>query len=154
MERSFFHQVLDVFEGIVSDLDGELRSFAHARGLKVWFDDATKEHYEAQLIRLDGAPALEVGFHAEHPKPDANQAVVDRLAADARRWRTELGDEPEVGAFIGAERWRRISEVWDPPDADDVDAAIEVAHRLADYVLALEPIRRATPRRGRPGPTP
>ena len=44
--------------------------------------------------------------------------------------------------FIGADTWRRISEVWEPPDPDDIDAAIEVAARLGDYVFAIEPIRR------------
>ena len=37
--------------------------------------------------------------------------------------------------------WRRISEVWPPPDPEDPEAAMEVAGRLADYVDALEPIR-------------
>ena len=40
--------------------------------------------------------------------------------------------------------WRRISEVWEPPDPDDPDAPIEIAARLADYVDAIEPLRRAT----------
>ena len=56
-------------------------------------------------------------------------------------WRAELGDEPVPGAFLGADRWRRISETWEPPDPDDVDATIEVAARLADYVTVLEPLR-------------
>jgi hypothetical protein len=55
-----------------------------------------------------------------------------------------MGDEPEAGTFIGADRWQRISETWEPPDPDDVDvdAAIEIAARLADYVTVLEPLRR------------
>ena len=142
MERSFFHQVLDAFEGFVADVDGDLHSFAHKRGLKVWFDDATKEHYEAQLVRVDGGAMLEVGFHAEYPKPDRNDEVLAGLLAHEATWRRDLGDEPEAGEFLGADRWRRISEVWEPPDPDDVDAAIEVAARLADYVTTLEPIRR------------
>ena len=143
VERSFFHQVLDVFEGFVVDIDGTLHSSAHRRGLKVWYDDATREHYEAQLIRFDGEPALEIGFHAEHPKVDMNDAVISRLAAAERTWRAELGDEPVQGVFLGADRWRRISETWDPPAPDDVEATIEVAARLADYVIALEPLRRS-----------
>ncbi len=142
MERSFFHQVLDAFEGFVADVDGDLHSFAHKRGLKVWFDDATKEHYEAQLVRLDGGVMLEVGFHAEYPKPDRNDEVLAALLAREAQWRRDLGDEPVAGEFLGADRWRRISEVWEPPDPDDVDAAIEIAARLADYVTVLEPLRR------------
>ncbi len=144
MERSFFHQVQDVFEGMVSsDVDGDLRSTAHQRGLKVWYDEATREHYEAQLIRLDGEPAIEIGFHAEHAKAAENDVVLSRLLAHESTWRAELGDEPVAGTFLGADRWRRISETWDPVNPDDVDAAIEVAARLAEYVTAIEPIRRS-----------
>ena len=142
VERSFFHQVLDVFEGFVGELDGELHSAAHGRGLKVWYDDAEREHYEAQLIRLDGKVGLEIGFHSEYPKPKANDEVLGRLVANEKKWRKELGDEPEAGPFLGADKWRRISEVWEVPDPDEIDAAIEIAARLADYALVLEPLRR------------
>lgn len=143
MEQSFFHQVQDVFESFVIDVAGTLHSAAHGRGLKVWYDDATREHYEAQLVRVDGKIVLEVGFHAEHPKAEKNDAVLNRLLDDEHAWRRELGGEPEAGVFIGAERWRRISEIWEEPDPDDVDIAIEIAARLADYVSVLEPLRRA-----------
>ena len=89
---------------------------------------------------------LEVGFHAEHPTPERNDEVLARLGAREREWRAVLGTEPVAGQFLGADRWRRISETWEPPDPDDpddVDAAIEVAARLADYVISLEPVRRS-----------
>jgi hypothetical protein len=142
VERSFFHQVQDVFEGFVIDVVGTLHCTAHPRGIKVWYDDATREHYEAQLIRVESGTALEVGFHAEYPKVLENEAVLARLLDHEHVWRRELGDEPEAGAFIGVDRWRRISETWDEPDPDDIDDAIEIAARLADYVSVLEPIRR------------
>ena len=142
-ERSFFHQVLDVFEGFVVDVEGTLHASAHRRGLKVWYDDAAREHYEAQMIRLDGEPALEIGFHAEYPKVELNDAVMARLGEVERAWRAELGDDPVQGPFLGADRWRRISETWELPEPDDVEATIEVAARLADYVITLEPLRRA-----------
>ena len=142
VERTFFHQVQDVFEGFVLDVGGALRSTAHARGIKVWYDDATREHYEAQLIRVDDDTVLEIGFHAEHPKVDENETVLARLATHERGWRRELGDEPEAGVFIGVDRWRRISETWPAPDPNDTDAAIEIAARLADYISVLEPLRR------------
>jgi hypothetical protein len=145
VERSFFAQVLDGFEGVVADMRGDLHSYAHRRGLKVWFDDANREHYEAQLIRVDGEPALEIGFHVEYPKVTSNDEVLHRLRAKEETWRQALGDAPEAGAFIGADTWRRVSEVWEPPDPDDIDAAIEVAARLGDYVFAIEPIRRGRP---------
>ncbi len=142
VERSLFEWVHDAFEGFTHEVDGPVNSSSHRRGLKIWYGDAKKEHYEAQLIRLDGGVALEVGFHAEYAKPEDNDAVLARLTAREATWREALGDEPEVGEFIGADRWRRISEVWEAPDPDDPEASIEIAARLADYVLALEPIRR------------
>ena len=143
MERSFFHQVQDVFEGFVIDVGGTLHTTAHPRGVKVWYDEATREHYEAQLVRADGEVVLEVGFHAEHPKVAENEAVLNRLLHGEKVWRRELGSEPEAGVFLGVDRWRRISEIWEEPHPDDVDIAIEIAARLADYVSVLEPLRRA-----------
>jgi hypothetical protein len=143
MEKSLFHQVQHVLESFVIDVDGTLHTTAHPRGIKVWYDDATREHYEAQFVRVDGTIVLEVGFHAEYPKVEANEAVLTRLLAHENVWRRELGGEPEAGVFIGADRWRRISEIWEEPDADDGDAAFEIAARLADYLSVLEPLRRA-----------
>ena len=147
MERTLFEHVLDAFEGFVDDDLGEPHASWHRRGLKVWFGTAdgraAREHYEAQFIRLDGEPRLEIGFHAEHRAEADNQAALDRL--DGRpSWRRALGKPAESGPFLGMEGWRRISEVWDPPDPDDPEAAIEIAARLADYVDAIEPLRRAT----------
>lgn len=143
VDPSFFHQVQHVLEGFVIDVEGTLHSTAHPRGIKVWYDDATKEHYEAQLVRVDGTIKLEVGFHSEYPKVEANDAVLTRLLAKEKVWRRELGGEPTAGVFIGADRWRRISEIWEEPDTDDADAAFEIAARLADYLSVLEPLRRA-----------
>lgn len=142
MDRSLFDHVLDALEGFVADVRGTMRSSVHTRGVKVWFDDATREHYEAQLVRVDGDVVLEVGFHAEHPKPDANDAVLATLCAERPKWSGTLGPDPVAGEFLGAARWRRISEVWPAPEPADDDAAIEIAARLADYIRAFEPIRR------------
>ena len=134
--------VRDAFEGFVAGVDGRRNIYVHNRGMKVWFDDDTREHYESQLIRVDGEVQLEIGFHAEHPKAPLNDEVLRRLLAAESAWRSELGDDPVAGDFIGRAGWRRISEVWPPPEADVVDEAIEAAARLADYVIALEPLRR------------
>lgn len=146
MDQGFFTHVLDAFEGFIADEHGPVRSATHGRGLKVWFGAAdgrsAREHYEAQLIRLDGTTACEIGFHAEHREPARNDRVLTALLADEGAWREALGPEAEPGAFLGMDGWTRISEVWAPPDPDDPDASIEVAARLADYVDALEPIRR------------
>jgi hypothetical protein len=139
----FFDIVRDAFEGFVAQVDGRRSVFVHSRGLKVWFDDATREHYESQLIRVDGDVRLEIGFHAEHPKAPQNSEVLRRLLAVETTWRPELGDDAIAGEFIGRAGWCRISEVWPVPDSDDIDEAIEVAARLADYVIALEPMRGA-----------
>lgn len=143
VDPTLFHQVQYVLEGFVIDVDGRLHSTAHPRGVKAWYDDATREHYEAQLVRVDGAVVLEVGFHVEYPKVEANDAVLSRLLAKEKVWRKDLGGEPIAGVFIGADRWRRISEIWEPPGDDDLDAPFEIAARLADYLSALEPLRRA-----------
>ncbi len=92
---------------------------------------------------MSGEAALEIGFHAEHRDEADNQAALDRL--DGRpTWRRALGKNAEAGEFLGMNSWRRISEVWEPPDPDDPEASIEIAARLADYVDAIEPLRRAT----------
>ncbi len=105
MEPGFFEIVRDAFEGFAGGVEGRRHITVHSRGLKVWFDDHTREHYEAQLIRVDGDVQLEIGFHAEHPKAPQNDAV--------------------AGDFIGRSGWRRISEVWPAPDAEVVDDAID-----------------------------
>ena len=148
MEPGFFEIVRDAFEGFVAGVDGRRSIYVHSRGMKVWFDDDTREHYESQLIRVDGEVQLEIVFHAEYPKAPQNDEVLSRMLAAEPVWRPELGDDAVAGDFIGRAGWRRISEVWPAPDAAVVDEAIEAAARLADYVIALEPVRRAvSPRR-------
>ena len=61
-----------------------------------------------------------------------------------KKWRKTLGDAAVAGDFIGRAGWQRISEVWPANEKPDIDEAIEVAARLADYVIALEPARRST----------
>lgn len=144
-DPGFFEHVLDALEGFVDETHGIVHASAHRRGLKVWFGtadgQAAREHYEAQLIRRDGDAALEIGFHAEHRDPADNEACLDHLRAKESFWRSQLGEDAEAGPFLGMDTWRRISEVWDPPDPDDPEASIEVAARLADYVDAIEPLR-------------
>ncbi len=153
MDVPLFDQVADAVQSMTPPELGELRWRAHRRGVKVWFDTAkpTKEHFEAQVLPrrhvdgLDGV-ALEIGFHAEHRDLDANVAVIDRLAKSekgANGWRKILGREAEVGEFYGADVWRRVSEAWLEPDLDDPDLAFEVAARLVDYLVAIEPARSA-----------
>jgi hypothetical protein len=144
VEPGFFEIVRDAFEGFVAGVGGRRNIYVHNRGLKVWFDDDTREHYESQLIRVDGQVQLEIGFHAEHPKAPQNDQVLRRLLAAESEWRPELGNDAVAGDFIGRAGWRRISEVWPAPDSEVIDEAIEAAARLADYVIALEHLRTAT----------
>ena len=147
MELSLFDQVADLLQALVPDDLGRLRSRAHRRGVKVWFDDekAPRAHYEAQLLarrHVDGRDgmALEIGFHAEHGDADHNQRVLDHLSRSEKRWRRVLGDEAEADIFYGAENWRRLSEAWIEPDLEDPELAFEVASRLVDYVTTIEPL--------------
>lgn len=144
MDRGFFDDVRDAFETMGHRSALPLHTYAHRRGVKVWFGEATKEHYEAQVIRHEGGTALEIGFHAEHSTAEKNDRVLARFDTD--RWREALGDDPESGQFLGVERWRRVSELWAPfdlddPDDTDTDMAIDVAARLAEYVTTFEPMR-------------
>jgi hypothetical protein len=142
VDDSFFSQVRNATEGFVVGIGGERHVTSHARGLKVWFADSTREHYEAQLIRVGTETKLEIGFHAEHANNSENSDVLKFLLSKERKWRRILGDEAEAGPFIGRKGWSRISECWDLPDLLTIDVAIEVAARLADYVNTLEPLRQ------------
>ncbi len=148
VDDSFFDHVRNATEGFVGGITGVRHATAHSRGVKVWFAGATREHYEAQLIHDGNATKLEIGFHAEHPNGAQNDAVLKHLLSLEPTWRPDLGNEAETGSFIGRKGWTRISECWEPPTASSIDEAIEVAARLADYVNALEPLRRERPQTG------
>jgi len=145
---SFFDHVRDAAEGFVAGIPGDRHANSHARGVKLWFADATREHYEAQLIRDGDIEKLEIGFHAEHSNATQNDAALSHLLTLEPIWRAELGKATETGMFIGRKGWTRISECWEPPASSSIDHAIEVAARLADYVKALEPLRRQRPMGG------
>ena len=150
VEPSLFEEVTDVVLGLVPRDLGAVRCRPRRYGIKVWFGSAepTKEHYEAQVIGSDHVPeattlALEVGFHAEHPRLADNDAIIARLAAAEGRWRGIVGREAVTGPFLGRpDSWRRISETWADPDLGDPGLAFELGARLTDYITALEPLRR------------
>lgn len=146
MEGFGFEDVRDAVLGAVAPELGEPGASAHRYGLKVWFPDEKREHYEAQIVKVDGDVVLEVGFHAEHPKAPDNDAVLAALASSETRWRTALGPDAVMGPFLGRQGWVRLSETGPVPRWDDIDEAIEVAARLADYINTIEPIRRVRTR--------
>ena len=150
VEPSAFEEVGEALRGLAPPDLGTYRHRAHRYGVKVWFGGATppREHYEAQVVGADADRrakflAIEVGFHAEHPKVEENEAVIAHLLAHEKRWRRLVGREAQVGDFLGrADRWRRVSETWPDPDLSDGELVIELATRLTDYITALEPVRR------------
>ncbi|HEY5170695.1 MAG TPA: hypothetical protein VIK54_03100 [Acidimicrobiia bacterium] len=150
MEESLFDDVGDILRGMSPLELGACRYRAHRYGIKVWFgpEKPIREHYEAQVIgahEVEGASvlALEVGFHAEHPQAAENDSAIAHLLAHERDWRRVLGEEAEVGAFLGRQdAWRRVSEIWPDPDLGAPELGLEVALRLVDYVTAIEPVRR------------
>lgn len=146
-----FDQVAEAVRGMLPPEFGEFRHSARRWGIKVWFgsDKPHREHYEAQVIgpdHVDDATvvALEVGFHAEHPRAADNDDILGFLLDGEDRWRPRLGAEATAGPFLGrAEDWRRISETWPDPDLSDSDLPVELAIRLTDYITALESLRRS-----------
>lgn len=148
-ESALFDEMAEALRTLLPVGLGDVRMRVRRYGIKVWFGptNPTREHYEAQVIgahHVEGASvlALEVGFHAEHPRLEDNEAVLTRIRSSEARWRKILGPEAEVGLFIGRpEDWRRVSETWPDPDLGDPELALELATRLTDYITALEPAR-------------
>lgn len=145
-----FEEVVEAVRGLVPAELGPFRHRTHRYGTKVWFGEADppREHYEAQVIGAGHVPgaevlAVEVGFHAEDRDDAVNEATIDGLRSVEARWRPALGDDAEIGPFLGREGWLRISETWPDPDLDDPELGTELAIRLVDYVTALEPERTA-----------
>ncbi|HZQ27132.1 MAG TPA: hypothetical protein VFA94_05480 [Acidimicrobiales bacterium] len=150
MELALFDAVGEVLRGLVPRELGRFHCRPRQYGIKVWFGAASspaREHYEAQVIGagyVDDAAvlALEVGFHAEHPKVADNDAALAHMLRHERSWRKAIGAEAVAGPFLGrADVWRRLSETWPDPDLSDPDLPVEIGARLTDYVVALEPFR-------------
>ena len=142
MSRAFFQEVVESLIGFLPPEQSRFSSRISGRNVKVWFGAEAREHYEAQLLRRDGATILEIGFHAEHPDAARSDDVLARLLAGERHWRRTLGAEVETGPFLGRPSpWRRASEIWADADLGDPGTAVEAADRLAAYITALEPLR-------------
>lgn len=152
LQLHLFEQVADGLHSLVPPELGRWHQRNHRYGIKVWFGDAAKPerlHYEAQVVGAKHVPgakvlAVEVGFHAEHPDPRVNQAALDGLVAKQKAWKRTLGDEPVAGGFLGrAKDWKRLSETWADPDLSDPELPFELAARLTDYLVALQPHLRS-----------
>jgi hypothetical protein len=151
LELHLFDEVAFALRGMVPPGLGALHHRAHRYGIKAWFGEPEppREHYEAQVVGAKHVPgartlALEVGFHAEHRREEANDEVLARLRAAEARWRKVLGPAVVLGPFLGrADDWRRASETWPDQDLGEPDLALEIASRLVDYATAFEPLLRA-----------
>lgn len=147
IDRSLFDDVAHAIRGILPAGGEQAHMTYHRYGIKVWLGQATKEHYEGQVIGRQHCPgartlAIEVGFHCEHPTESENEAIIARLCRSEKKWRRRLGNDVVVGPFLGrADHWRRISETWPDPDLGDPELVFQLAGRLTDYVQALEPYR-------------
>lgn len=134
-------------EGLVSFLppapDGATRRIVRSSAnIRVLVPPEPAEHYELQLLEGPNGLRIEVGFHAEHRSAERNEAVLAMLADAEPHWRPILGEEVELGAFLGRPRpWRRASEVWDDTAGFEDGVAVEAAERLAQYVEVLEAVR-------------
>jgi hypothetical protein len=145
-----FEVVGEALRALVPAELGAVHQRSHRYGIKVWFGPAKppRAHYEAQVVGARHVAsattlAIEVGFHAEHPKVEDNDELVARLLRRESAWRRALGAEVEAGPFLGRpDDWRRVSETWPDPDLGDPELAMEVATRLVDYVVAFEPLLR------------
>jgi hypothetical protein len=140
MARELFDEAAYALVGFVPPDLADFLFRTSSMNLKVWYGEESREHYEIQFA----SGHFEIGFHAEHPNPDRNDAVLARLLDREREWRKLLGRNVEAGPYLGrqSKTWRRVSEVWDDEDVDDDGAAIEAASRLGEYIAALEPARR------------
>ena len=152
MELGLFDEVAEALRGLAPRELGELRMRARRYGIKAWFGPVNppREHYEAQVIGAAHVAdatvlALELGFHAEHPKQEDNDEALAAVVGSGKAWRRSLGPEAVAGPFLGRpDDWRRVSETWADPDLSDPDLALEVATRLIDYITVLEPLRRGS----------
>lgn len=154
LQLHLFEQVADGLHSLVPADLGAWRQRNHRYGIKVWFGGEKPErlHFEAQVVAAEHVAeakilAIEIGFHAEHPDPEVNRATLDALVAAKKSWKRTLGDETVAGGFLGrAKDWTRLSETWPDPDLGDPELPFELAVRLTDYLVSLQPLLRSLDR--------
>ena len=86
MSRAFFEQVIEALVGFLPPDRRGFSSRVTGRNAKVWFGAEAREHYEVQVLRRDGARALEIGFHAEHPDSARSEELRDSRSKSRERW--------------------------------------------------------------------
>ena len=123
-ELQLFDEVAETLRALLPADYDDVQMRSRRWGIKVWFGgrDPGREHYEAQVLGSRDVPeatvlAIEVGFHAEHRDPAANEAA---LAVPDRRGEAVAaepsGADAVAGVFLGrAEDWRRALRDADRP---------------------------------------
>lgn len=151
---SAFEAAVEVVRTILPEDLGPFGVGGHRWGMKLWFGELDAKgrvprfHYEAQTVSGKHIGpgvtlAVEVGWHAEHGDDRENERVLAGVVAAEKRWRKALGPDAVAGPFLGNAHWRRVSEAWIDADLGDPDLSFEVASRLVDYAVALEPVLRS-----------
>lgn len=131
--RSFLRQVADELPTHLPPKYRDYDSEQWGRYLKVWFSDQ-KIHFEVQFLRNG---RLEIGLHFESDRA-TNERLATALEGKESRIRRSLGEAVRFGSH--GPRWRSVAERWSGGDLRGEEAATEAAARLAEYVVALEPL--------------
>lgn len=139
--REFYDNVADALAGFLPPSMRGFEMYRSSRNLKLWYAN-DRVHYEVQIVKRGKVVGLEIGFHTEYKDKTKNDEVVASLQKEEKSWRTQLGAEPEIAAFIGLESgpWKRISEVWETDVDDSISTAVDAAERLSLYVKTFEPL--------------
>ena len=150
MEGHLFDEAADVVRSMLPAEYAGVHIRARRWGMKVWFgpDEPPRLHYAAQVIGAAEVSdsevlAIEIGFHLEERKVEANDETMAVLVKAEKKWRRTLGDEAVAGPFLGRpDDWRRLSETWPDPDLDEPELGLEIGSRMVDYITAVEPLLR------------
>jgi hypothetical protein len=136
--RAFLKQVADE---LPSHLPPRLRDFSAeqwGRFYKVWYGSDKKVHFEVQFLRNG---RLEIGLHLE-AGAEMNKRIASVLDRKKSAVHHALGEEAKFGSH--GRGWRSVAETWSGGDLRGEEAATEAAARLAQYVVALTPLLKAS----------
>ena len=132
--RDFYAEVA---EELPTMLPKDLRDYQTQRMggvFKVFYDDR-RQHFE--LWFRDGG--LEVAFHLEG-RPEDDEAVLRVLERRLQAIRKQLGGDVRLEPF--GRDWTHLYEHWRGASRQP-ELASEAAERLAEFVRAIEPLRRS-----------
>lgn len=131
---SFLSQVADE---LPSHLPPRLRDFSSEKWgsyFKVWYGAEKRIHFEVQFLRNG---RLEIGLHFE-ADAETNERGAEALMRRKDAVRAALGEDVRFGEH--GRGWRSVAETWSGGNMRGEEAATEAASRLAEYVIALNPM--------------